>query len=310
MYDDRYGYPGIFDLRRCTGCGHAHIRTEFSAADLSQLYTQYYPRASFVIENYRVPSASRGIAAWFSGVRSAAFRWVPKNVRVLDIGCGLCETLGYHRSRGCEVYGVEADENVRRVAEHFGFNVHVGLFDADMYEREFFDYVTLDQVIEHVTDPLKVMSGIARILRPGGTLVLSTPNLRGWGARVFGRRWINWHVPYHVHQFTRKSLSSLAAKTGMRVTGWRTLTHSDWMFFQAIHLLAKPMVGEKHPFWNGERWPTPSQERRHQVLGQLRRIGLFKLGSRLFDTLGLGDNSLFFLCKPAEPSSPAQVASR
>src|SRR4051812_42549858 len=190
MHDDRYGYPGSFDMHRCSACGHVCVMCMFSAAELSRLYTNYYPRANFDIKNHRIPRESRGVRSWLSGEKSAAFRWVPHGVRVLDIGCGLCETLAYHAARGCDAYGVEADENVGRIAEHFRYKVHVGLFDATKFQADFFDYVTLDQVIEHVDDPQRVMRGVAHVLKPGGTAIVSTPNPEGWGVRLFGRKWI------------------------------------------------------------------------------------------------------------------------
>ncbi len=303
MHDDRYGYPGAFDLRKCAQCGHLHIDHAFDPAELSRIYTNFYPRGSFDIAQYRVPDESRGLKSWLSGERCAAFRWVPRNVRVLDIGCGFCETLGYYRGRNCDAYGVEADENVRRVAEHFGYKVHVGLFDTAAYDAEFFDFVTLDQVIEHVTAPHEVMAGIARILKPGGTVILSTPNPEGWGARFFGRDWINWHVPYHLQQFTERSMRILAGRAGLQVAGTKTLTHSEWLFYQLVHRLALPASGSRHPFWTGQPWSEPRQERGYRIAARLRTWRLLALLTRLFDGLGLGDNHLFFLRKPDAPVS-------
>ena len=196
LYDDRYGYPGIFALLKCKQCGHAFLQGEFPRERLRDLYSNYYPRSTYDLEHYLPYHETGGLKAWLNGERSAAFRWVPREVRVLDIGCGFGESLGYHEKRGCDVYGVEADENIRRVADKFGYKVHVGLFDPGVYEENYFDYVTMSQVIEHVTDPVQTLHGIARVLKPGGTAILSTPNANGWGAKVFGRRWINWHTPY------------------------------------------------------------------------------------------------------------------
>lgn len=297
MYDDRYGYPGRFDILRCTACGHSYLHAQFGDSELSQLYTQYYPRATFQVGQFREPQESHGIAAWLSGERCAAFRWVPEKVRVLDIGCGSCETLRYHESRGCEAYGVEADENVSQIAAHFGLNVHIGLFDAGLYQRGFFDYVTLDQVIEHMADPLQALCGIAQVLKPGGAVVISTPNANGWGARACGRRWINWHVPYHLHHFTRQSMQLLARNAGLQVTRARTLTHSDWMYFQAVHVLSAPKCGESHPFWAGENWRTGLQRGAFRATSLARRLRVFQVATRFFDALGMGDSQLLFLSK-------------
>src|SRR5688572_11121922 len=176
MYDDRYGYPGFYSVHRCTKCAHMHLPARFANNELAELYTKYYPRASYSVDQHRVPPEARGIRAWARGAKCSAFYWVPKGVRVLDIGCGYCESLAYHNARGCEVYGVEADANARTIAEKFGYNVHIGLFDPSRYRPESFDFVTLDQVIEHVTDPREFLSGVARVLKPGGSVIISTPN--------------------------------------------------------------------------------------------------------------------------------------
>ena len=188
MYDDRYGYPGRFSMRECKSCGHKRLDASFSQEELSTLYTDFYPRASLNLADFAPRTEVHGFSAWINGELSSAFRWVPKNVRVLDIGCGFGYTLAYHQARGCEVWGVEADENIRRVADKYGFKVHVGLFDPARYEPSSFDYVTLDQVIEHVTGPIQTLLGIAQVLKPGGVVVLSTPNQSGWGAAIFRRR--------------------------------------------------------------------------------------------------------------------------
>src|SRR5262249_30273026 len=136
VYDDRYGYPGRFDRLACDACGHRFIDWRPSDATLTRLYSDYYPRGKRSVDDFRPLQSRRKISAWWHGQRATAAFSVPRGVRVLDIGCGFGESLGYHRLRGCDVQGVEADENIARVAERFGFAVHVGLFDATRYRPE------------------------------------------------------------------------------------------------------------------------------------------------------------------------------
>ena len=303
MYDDRYGYPGFFSVHRCTKCGHMHLPVRFADHELSELYTKYYPRASYTVAQHRVPDEARGIRAWLRGQKCSAFYWVPKGVRVLDIGCGYCESLAYHKARGCEVHGVEADANARRIAEHFGYNVHIGLFDPSRYEPDYFDYVTLDQVIEHVTDPRDFLSGVARVVKPGGTVIISTPNPGGLGRRVFGRRWIHWHIPYHLQQFTRGSMETLARHAGLELQRRRTLTHSEWFYYQLVHLAGIPPCGTSHPFWSGKALESRGARAWAWMSAKVRRLHLNKLISRTMDLLGVGDNQLLMLRKPGRAGS-------
>ena len=299
MRDDRHGYPATFQIRRCRRCRHTFVPATFEPEQLQQLYTDYYPRGKFSVDELVVPGVAKGIRSWFQGERSSAFHWVPSEVRVLDIGCGFGETLLYHERRGCEAWGVEADENIRRVAEKFDLNVHVGLFDANKFEPESFDYVTLDQVIEHVVNPHEVMTGIARVLKRDGTAIVGTPNSSGWGARLFRRKWINWHVPYHLQQFSKRSMAILAREAGLEIYRTKTITNSEWLYYQWLHLATYPPVGTPSSFWDPSRSSLSNPKRTFRVMGALHRLKLNHFLSRLADGFGVGDNRLFFLRKSA-----------
>ena len=299
LYDDRFGYPGDFRLLSCGGCGHKSLDTQFLAEEIRKLYTEYYPRSHYSLDSYKPYSELPSFKSWIDGARSFAFRWVPSNVRVLDIGCGFGETLGYHKARGCDVYGVEADENIRRVAEKFDFKVHVGLFDPSIYEPEFFDYVTLDQVIEHVTDPLQVLKDIATVMKRDGTLILSTPNANGWGSRFFGRRWIHWHTPYHLQFFSEKSMRIAAEKAGLNLARMETVTDSYWLVHQLFHLMTRPKMGRPSVYWIPNMKMTSLQKQVFKLIPWVHRSKVNHVITRLFDAVGQGDNYLFFLRKKA-----------
>jgi 2-polyprenyl-3-methyl-5-hydroxy-6-metoxy-1,4-benzoquinol methylase len=296
-YDDRYGYHGVFPLLKCQNCGHAFLQGEFPTEVLRNLYSNYYPRSKFDLESYQPYKEASGFGAWLDGEKSSTFRWVPCNVRVLDIGCGFGESLGYHQARGCDVYGVEADENIRRVVEKFGYKVHVGLFDPSVYEANFFDYVTLSQVIEHVTAPVQTLRGIAQVLKPGGVAILSTPNANGWGARLFGQRWINWHAPYHLQFFTHRSMQLAAEQAGLVVEKTTTITPSAWLHFQWIHLLSCPPEGNPSVFWMQDSKWCFMQRIALKLISITARCKINHLATRIFDAMGVGDNRLYFLRK-------------
>ena len=297
LHDDRYGYRGEFDQRRCTGCGHRWLEWTPDADTLSALYSEHYPRGDRSVEDLEPPALAGRLGAWWRGQRSSATFWVPPAVRVLDVGCGFGESLAYHRARGCEVHGVEADRNIARVAARYGFDVHVGLFEAARYAEASFDYVTMDQVIEHAVDPVAMLGGVRGVLRIGGCIVLSTPNAAGLGARVFGPRWINWHAPYHLHGFTPGSLRVAAERAGLRIARLDTITSSEWLSYQWIHLVTAPPVGESSPFW------APARARGHpwtiRSLRALHRTGIDHVLTRLSDRLGVGDNLIAVLERTA-----------
>lgn len=299
LYDDRYGYPGIFQLKKCTNCGHIYLLQHHSEADLKRLYTNYYPRKHYSINDSVGLTYNKCFSSWLNGERRSAYTYIPPNVRVLDIGCGFGQSLGYHKSRGCEVYGVEADENIKRVAEHFGYDVKAGVFDANDYKPEYFDYVTMDQVIEHMVNPIETLIGIERILKPGGYVILSTPNPYSWGAKLFGKKWINWHTPYHLHFFSRKSLNAAMNKAGLEIDSIKTITSSEWLFYQWCHLIFYPKAGVKSIFWEStNQHKRFTQKIIFRLLRTMHRLKINHFLTRIFDSTGIGDNYIIIGKKP------------
>jgi len=246
-------------------------------------------------EDYQAEVERSGLAAWLDGARASAFRWVPRDVTVLDIGCGFGQALGYHASRGCEAWGVESDENVRAVAELHGFKLHIGVFRAEDFPQEYFDVVTMDQVVEHARDPVATLAGARKVMKPGGMAILSTPNATGWGAKVFGARWINWHAPYHLHFFTRRSMRIAASRAGLKVEPLGTLTSSEWLYYQWMHLATQPSASRPAAFWTGGEPAGRAGRALQKVASLLHRAKINHLITRLFDALGAGDSQLFRL---------------
>lgn len=97
VYDDRYGYPGRFKLCKCNNCQHVYLDEKFDSETLTRLYTDYYPCSNFNINKFKPRKEIKGFGSWFKGEhRSSAYTYVPKKVRVLEVGCGFGETLAYH----------------------------------------------------------------------------------------------------------------------------------------------------------------------------------------------------------------------
>jgi SAM-dependent methyltransferase len=301
--DILYGYPDSFPLWRCNDCGHIFLVGNFTPEMLTNLYTHYYPRSHFDIENYKPYLEEKGFMAWLDGKSAGCHRWVPPNVRVLDIGCGFCQTLGYHKNRGCEVYGCEADENIKLIAERHGFNVHVGLFNPDNYEKDFFDYVTMDQVLEHIVDPIETLRQIHTILKPGGKLIVGVPDPACIERYTFGRHWQNWHTPYHPNMFSQKSMKTAFEQTGFVFTDHKCISLSHRLFNQWCLLLVHGGKGKKsyltdQVYENTTHFNDETKRLWHiRLYVFLKKVRIHAWLSRFADAFGIGANRLYFATK-------------
>ncbi len=254
-YDDRYGQPDLFSIVRCKHCGHVMTAPRLHESDLGALYSTYYPRKHVNVEDLQ-REAARSVKSfarlrrWWAGTDNQGQYAVRPGEQMLDIGCGSGLSLLEARALGAEVRGVEADPNVQRIADELGLRIHIGSLLDEPFAGEQFDLVVLNQVIEHVPDPALMLDRLRSRIRPGGRMVLVFPNVQSLWCRLFGDRWINWHVPYHLHHFNRKGFERMAVRCGYQVRSVRTITPSLWTILQIRASRICVRRSEPSPMWS------------------------------------------------------------
>ncbi len=134
--------------------------------------------------------------------------------RLLDVGCGSGEWLSAMREKGWRVAGTDFDENAVKTARQKGVDVVCGDLAQQNFPADHFDAVTLSHVIEHVPDPLATMVECFRILKPGGKLVLLTPNTASLSHKFFKQDWRGLEPPRHLHVFSFKSMRRALGRAG------------------------------------------------------------------------------------------------
>jgi 2-polyprenyl-3-methyl-5-hydroxy-6-metoxy-1,4-benzoquinol methylase len=159
---------------------------------------------------------------------------LPATGRLLEVGCACGFLLVAARERGFHVQGVELSAWASDYARTtFGLDVKTGTLENLALPAESYDAVVMADVIEHLTDPRRTVRQIHRLLRPGGRLLLLTPDVSSLMARVFGPRW--WGLlDDHYFYFSRATLGSLLESEGYaieRITALgRVFPLSHWAF--------------------------------------------------------------------------------
>jgi len=145
--------------------------------------------------------------------------------RVLDVGCSSGYLARPLAERGNTIVGIELDPEAAREAEAFCERVLVG--DVEIMELPLeaasFDVVLCGDVVEHLRDPAAALARLRPLLRPGGRVVLSTPNVANWAIRLalLAGRWRYTDRGIldrsHTHLFTRSTLRETLELAGYRV---------------------------------------------------------------------------------------------
>ncbi len=143
-------------------------------------------------------------------------RFHPEKGTLLDVGCAHGFFLDYARKRGWKVRGVElARKTADYAKKEFGLDVvNSSLIDAGFPEGSF-DAVVMLEVLEHVMDPVAELREIARVLRKGGVVYITTPNFDSLTSREFKQAWECKSYPNHLFYFTRNSINALLRKAGL-----------------------------------------------------------------------------------------------
>jgi len=126
------------------------------------------------------------------------------------------------RDLGWKVRGLEPDAQAVSVARAHGLDVIEGTVESSLRDRDAYDVITMSHVIEHVVDPAQVLTVVRDALRPGGTLLLITPNAGSLGHRRFGASWYHLDPPRHLQLFTVANLAARTAAAGLATLRWRT----------------------------------------------------------------------------------------
>jgi len=134
-------------------------------------------------------------------------------LKVLDIGCFTGEFLEILQRKGADVYGIELQKEAVEIA-----NKKLGgrVYKADIMDNEFpnmnFDIISLLGLIEHVTDPIRLLKKCSDLLKKNGIIFIQTPNSGSLFARIMRKYWPPYTPIEHIHLFSRSSLESVLKK--------------------------------------------------------------------------------------------------
>jgi len=141
---------------------------------------------------------------------------------IIDIGCGAGGFLKAARDTGWNYpEGIEIVETIAEYARKF-FPVHTKPIEDTYLQENHFDVARLNNVIEHLSDPKRVVSEIFRILRPGGLFVLSTPNIDSISVKMCGKKWQYFGGDDHIYLFSPETLKRMLNEAGFEIISIQT----------------------------------------------------------------------------------------
>ena len=183
-----------FTVWRCTGCRSLHSAED---ADLSLYYSDYPPHR---VDSKKFAFITR--AGCRNRLKVLTKQSVRRSDRILDYGCGGGMFLRFLREQG--------------YTNSFGYDAYVAAYENPSVLNERYDVIVSWDVIEHDEDPRGLVRKLVGLLRPGGLLVIGTPNASQISLQTAKPRCVaELHQPYHRHLLSEEALVRIGRENGL-----------------------------------------------------------------------------------------------
>lgn len=206
---------------RCAGCGVERMASYPSASRIAEFYDTGYMTKKFNNLGHHLHFTKEYRETYFAE-KTLTFSDLRvdlnslKGRKLLDVGCANGQFLEFTGKLGMDSTGIDISEEMVNAGKDAGLNCQV----QDLFEMKgSFDLLTYWDVIEHVSDPRRVLEKTRSLLSPGGEVILQTP-CTGMVSELFGDKWLYYLPVQHLHLFSQDSLFKLLSDTGFSVVSW------------------------------------------------------------------------------------------
>lgn len=228
---DDHNYP-LFSLKsfqvvQCHKCGLVYVNPQPTFEELVEHYRhEFYDQEKEITQS----SYGKGSKEIFADIIRRCKTLLPKG-NVLDVGCGYGFFLkALEEAEGYQTYGVEPSKSACDYANSkLGLSVTQGTLESVNLPSEHFHIATLNNVVEHFSDPLSNLRLVRKVLLPGGYILIACPNLNfakpllwlyhryklSLAHTAMGKLAL-FNVPSHLYFFSPNTISLMLQKAGFK----------------------------------------------------------------------------------------------
>ena len=249
-----------YKIVECLICGFKYLNPSPTQTPYDIYEEEYYTGNCSKKDTYNVTGWDYFVSEHYSALchRSQKTVDVIENLvrpgNILDIGCGIGIFLAEARNRGWSAYGFDTSEFAINYAKNkLGLeNVKkMDVQDID-YQKNSFDVITMFHVIEHVLYPKELLKKCYTLLKPGGILLMETPDISSRRAKIEGESWRYLKIPEHLNYFSLKTLLRLTKQIGLKPINIKREVESTGLL---IKLCGRKEEARKfYDLWITKKW--------------------------------------------------------
>jgi len=231
-----------FKLVTCTQCGLIYLNPRPTQSEIIEFYPDYYESYQ-TLDDDNTSLQNWHIQRMLHMQLDFVEKYATQRGHLLDIGCSTGRFLKIARDRGWDVKGVELVEKAAQIArQEYYLDVSIGSFKSIPLQENYYDIITLWDVLEHLPSPKDTLQKTHHLLKNNGILVFSIPNLASFDRFLFGSAWIGWDAPRHFTLFSSENLNQLFTEVGYKLVGQRCITGGKGTFFLSMNQLSSQSI--------------------------------------------------------------------
>lgn len=203
------GWP----LVKCVNCGFLQVDRKPNEAELIEIYSKNY----FTHNKYADIST---LYKEYTRRLNLVKKYIPEKAEILDFGCAAADFIkfaekqynftGFDYSKAAIIKAIEDNPDYKGK-----------LFYGDYHELQQvpqqFNAIMLWDVIEHIWDPVEIMTFLSKLIQSKGFVFISTPDIDSFFSKLTGKYWPFMTPPEHLSFFGTRSFKKLVEKTGFKI---------------------------------------------------------------------------------------------
>lgn len=204
-----------WDIVRCDACDFVFVDPLPSESQIEEFYNKHSEPLEQRIAEYLKHYRSR---ARRNKRKIKLLEKIQKQKgRILDIGCGLGLFVKSASEMDWEAYGVDIDKDMIEYGKRT-FDAHLicAPLNKAGFPDEYFDAITMLNLLDHIREPLIFLKEVERILKPHGVIYLNVHDVEGWKAKRYRENWGAYCPLGHLYYYSHKTLQALLDKVGLR----------------------------------------------------------------------------------------------
>jgi len=230
---EKFGFP----IARCRSCGLVYANPRMPTASILARYSPGYFWNEY-LPAYGVHDGVYDLKHFdhrYQSMLALILAHAGAPGRMLEIGIGAGFFLKAAQRAGWRVHGIEISNEAALFA-HGRLGLDVVKMPAEQLglASDGFDVVVMFEVVEHLFEPRRVLEDVHRVLRPGGILMLSTPNFDAFSRFALGSSWAVLSPGEHLYYFTRRTLQAILKTAGFQDVQFHQ-NLSGWGAFEAMN---------------------------------------------------------------------------